>query len=301
MVLNHASLRSPDLYTALGWLKDLVIGMRELITECVAQSSLTACILEHEIEILPDCSWHDARQKLRKAGERDEYLYLIKLMTNYSSPVEVEPNFTNQIRVCDSKQLTPAEGAPLVLCATNDCIAVGFPSDCDWDTDQIAVNFSRPLSDGSIQETCKSIDNLTKSVHASLICARYRAALFNQDPSVVWEQRDDAFPNLVFGPEVKRPSEILGTAVGKLVQLDRSVAEWRIDESPAPHWHCEVTRESESVRNNATLLNKRRFRSRQGGTELFELHARIGSGFRIHLRIDAKTREVEIGYIGRHL
>ena len=222
-------------------------------------------------------------------------------MTNYSFPTEVEPDVKNQIRVCDAKQLPPADGEPLVLCATNDWIAVGFPSDCVWDTDQLTVNFNRPLSDGSIQETSKSIDNLTKSAHASLICARHRAALFNQDPSAVWEQRDETFRNLFFGPDVEPPPEILGVAIRRLSDLDRSAAEWRSVGGPAPPRHCEVTRESKSVRNNPTLLNERRFRSRHGTRELFEWHARIGSGFRIHLRFDAERKEVEIGYIGPHL
>lgn len=34
---------------------------------------------------------------------------------------------------------------------------------------------------------------------------------------------------------------------------------------------------------------------------IFEWHARFGSGGRIHLRFDASIREVEIGYVGRHL
>ena len=301
MVLNHASLASPDLYTALGWLKDLVIGMRKLITECVAQSSLTTCIPEHEIRILPNCSWHEARQELRKAGERDEYLYLIKLMTKYSFPTEVKTNVKNRIRVCDAKQLPPEDGEPLVLCAINDWIAVGFPSDSVWNKDQLTVNFNKLLSDGSLQETSEAIDNLTKSTHASLIRERHQVALLDRDPSVVWEQRNVVFPNLVFGPDVKRSSAFLKSALRKLAELDRAASEWGNVGGPIPPWTCDVTPESERVKNSERLLNARRFMSKCGTRELFEWHTSFGNKFRIHLRFNAKTQEVEIGYIGPHL
>ena len=187
------------------------------------------------------------------------------------------------------------------MCAITDWIAVGFPSDLVWDKDQLTVSFDELLPDENFQETSETIDNLARSTHANLICERHSAALLDQDPLAVWKQKDDAFPNLLFGPDVKPPPEILGVAIRRLSEIDKSAAEWRNVGGPAPPWTCRVTPESESVRNNATLLNERRFRSGCGTQELFEWHARIGSGFRIHLRFDAETYKVEIGYIGPHL
>ena len=301
MVLNHASLASPDLYTALGWLKDLVIGMRKLITECVAQSSLETCIPEHEIRILPNCSWHEVRQELRKAGERDEYLYLVKLLTNYSSPTEVELGVRNLVRVCDEIQLRQTDGEPLVKCAMSDGISVGFPSDSIWDRDQLTVSFNELASGESIQVTREPIDNLARSAHANLICERHRAALLNQDPSAVWDQRDKLFPNLDFGPDVKRPSASLKSALRKLAELDKAAAEWVNVGGPIPPWNGDVTPESKRVNNSERLLNARRFMSNSGTRELFEWHTGYGNKYRIHLRFDGKTRKVEIGYIGPHL
>ena len=45
----------------------------------------------------------------------------------------------------------------------------------------------------------------------------------------------------------------------------------------------------------------RRFKSVNGEPMLFAWHARFGRGARIHLRFDARTRQIEIGYIGVHL
>ena len=62
-----------------------------------------------------------------------------------------------------------------------------------------------------------------------------------------------------------------------------------------------MTPESSTVMKNHKLREERRFRSQTGAIELFEWHARFGSGGRIHLRFDPASREVEIGYIGNHL
>ena len=300
MVLNHVSLASPNLHTAFEWLKDLARGIPQL--NSIAQPGLRMAISVSEIRILPDCSLYDAYLKLLRHGARDAAAFLMGLSARYPLLSEVESDVRNRFRGCEATQLSSEEGEPLVLCAITDWIAVGFPSDPIWDKDQLTVYFDELLPDESLQETSETIDNLARSAHASLICERHRATFLEyQHPMVVWEQREAVFPNLLFGPEVEQPPEFLGTAIRRLAELDRSVAQWRNVGGPAPLWHCEVTPESARVRNNATLLNERRFRSGCGTRELFEWHARVGSGFRIHLRFDAETREVEIGYIGPHL
>ena len=299
MILNHVSLTSPDRHTALSWLKDLAIGMIQL--KRIAQSSLRTRLPEHEIWITPGFSLSDAYVALKLSGAREEARFLMRLSTKSPLLCEVESDVRNRFLGCEGRQIPPEDCEPLILCAIANWIAVGFPSDAVWDKDQLTVSFDELLSDESLQETSKTIDNLTRCEHARPIYERYRTTLINQDPPAVWEKRETMFPNLDFGPDVKPPSGILDVALGKLAELDNSVAEWRNVGGAAPRWHCEVTRESESVRNNAVLLNKRRFRSRHGARELFEWHARIGSRFRIHLRFDAETKKVEIGYIGPHL
>ena len=299
MVLNHASLASPSLHTAFEWLKDLARGIPQL--NSIAQPGLRMAISVSDIRILPDCSLYDAYLKLLRHGARDAATFLMRLSARYPLLSEVESDVENRFRGCEATQLSLEEGEPLVLCAITDWIAVGFPSDLIWDKDQLTVYFDELLPDESLQETSETIDHLARSKHARLICERHRARLLDQDPSATWERRDAVFPNLVFGPDVEPPPEILSVTIGKLADLNRSAAEWREVGGAAPRWRCKVTRESESVRNNPTLLNERRFTSSHGTRELFEWHARMGSKFRIHLRFDAKAQEVEIGYIGPHL
>ena len=46
---------------------------------------------------------------------------------------------------------------------------------------------------------------------------------------------------------------------------------------------------------------KREFRNASGERNIFNLHAMIGSGYRIYFRIDKQNKSLEIGYIGKHL
>ena len=84
------------------------------------------------------------------------------------------------------------------------------------------------------------------------------------------------------------------------MELDESAAKWR-EVGTLPPWTCKVTPESKSLMRKKKLSETRRFRSHRGTRELFEWHARFGSNGRIHLRFDASSQEIEIGYIGPHL
>ena len=226
MVLNHACLMSPDRHTALAWLKDLAIGMIQL--RRIAQSSLRVRFPVHEIRILSDFSLFDAYIALKKTGARDESVFLMRLSAKCPLLSEVESDVKDRFLACEAKRLPPEDGEPLVLCAITDWIAIGFPSEPVWDSDQLTVSFNELLPDESLQETSETIDNLARSKHARLIRERQHAALLQfQSPSELWEQRKEAFPNLHFGPHVKPPSEILGVAIRRLAELDRSAAEWR--------------------------------------------------------------------------
>ena len=299
MVLNHASFRAPDHHTALCWLKDVANGMAQLQT--IAQPSLRMHLPIHEIRIAPDLSLFDAYIALRKTGARDESVFLMRLSAKYPLESDIESNVRDRFLACEGHQIPSDDWKPLVLCVITNWIAIGLPSVPDWDKDQLTIDFDELLPDGSIEETSETIDNLSRSEHASSICERHRARFLDQNPFAIWEKKHEAFPNLFFGPDVKPPPEFLGNTVRRLAELDNAAAEWRNIGGPVPPWTCKVTPESQSVRNNPTLLNERRFRSRHGTWELFEWHARLGSKFRIHLLFDAGSREIEIGYIGPHL
>ena len=308
MILNHASLLAPDSdrHSISTWLKDVAVGMRHLVSEGVVHASLRTAKSLSDTRCLADYTYFDACLDLRRSNHREESLFLMRLAAKYPLIGDVGEEVKGRFLACQELRLEDGDGEPLVLCAIDDGIAVGFPSASTWDSDRLTVDFEELLSDETIGQASEDIDQLTRSSHACGICDRHRDRIgFSNDPATLWEKRGELFPGLIFGPGVqgnlRRCVTRLSTIAGKLLDLDRSAREWSETGGPAPSWRTMVTPESERVRNNRKLLAERRFRSHLGISELFEWHARFGNGGRIHLRWDPKSREVEIGYIGKHL
>ena len=302
MVLNHASIVSSDGRTAVDWLKDVATGMAQIVAKGVAESSLRMCRSVSEIYCLPGCSLFDAYLELLKDGDRDKGRFLMRLSEKHPLLSDIELDFRDRFLACEAKDLSPEDGEPLVLCAITDWIAVGFPSAPGWDCDCLTVSFNELLPDDCIEGTSETIDNLTRSVHALSICERRHAILLRcQSPSALWERREEAFLNLIFGPDVKIDPKFFGPTVKKLIALDESAAQWRKVGGNVPPWTCTVTPETVNLMNNPKLREARRFKSQGGTRELFEWHAKFSNGRRIHLRFNADSRKIEIGYIGPHL
>lgn len=308
LVLNTASVSglSVDRGTLAQWLQDVVSGVGRLVDQRVAQPELRTREGIHQIRCSADLSLFDVAQDLLRAGSRDEYEFFLAIAGQAPWTEGLRPEIVERFRSCEERTLAPGDGEPLMLCVSIGGVAVGFPSSDLWDTDRIPIRFDELIPDGSIQECTEEIDNLTRSAHSRVIAERHRAALRAcADAGELWRRRCEVFPHLRFGPGVEANLSRLGGhlpgVAEKLAGLDAAAAEWKDAGGDTPRWRTKVTRESESLRKNPELLDRRRFRSRTGRRELFEWHARYGSGGRIHLRLDRDSKEVEIGYIGPHL
>ena len=307
IVLNHASLRASDQHTVVDYLKDMAVGMSTLARDGVVQTILRMSQSIYETRCLADWSLFDAYQELRRRGARDEYLFLVRLSAKLPLLSDAGRDVADRFLLCEASTLPTGDGEPLVLCAITDGVAVGFPSEPVWDRDQITIDFNELLPDEHFTRASETIDNLTRAVHAGPIGERHRADLRQfKDVAALWRTREEAFPNLLFGPDVARQLQAVGAGllsavVKRLASLDESAGEWSVAGGATPRWKCNVTPESDTVMNHSVLREARRFRSHHGTRELFEWHARFGSGGRIHLRFNPHGREVEIGYIGRHL
>ena len=305
MILNHASLFAPDSDrgSISEWLKEVASGMGQLVQDKVVQNNLRMSRGFHDTLCLPDYSLNDVCQGLRVLGCRDEYLFLVRLATKVPLLSEADENVKDRFLACEEQTLPAGDGEPLVLCAIVDGIAVGFPSKPVWDRDRIAVRFDELLPDGSFEDTSEEIDQLTRSAHAFPICERHPRIRAGSNPVTLWENREEIFPNLAFGPGVEANlqdyANLFQTILGKLVALDQSAGEWKC--GPAPPWKTKVTPESDQVMEHPKLRDARIFPSHHGTRKMFEWHARFGSGGRIHLRFDPQTGEVEIGYVGKKL
>ena len=308
MILNHASLAPAAWRDALGFLSDLADGMARLVRGGAAQSTLRMSRSSHEIYWPDQKSLFDAVRQIGREGARDQSLFLMKLSEKAPLLSNLGPHVTGRFHMCGTRALPADDGAPLVLCVITDAIAVSFPSEPAWDRDRLAVDFEELLADGTMEEAREDIDNLARSAHAGLIVDRQVGRLRRRcsDAAELWERRRQMFPHLAFGQDVgdhlvRLNAGWLSTLVNRLGDLDDAAAAWADTGGDAPPWTCKVTPESTSVMNNERLREARRFKSVRGEPMLFEWHARFGSGARIHLRFDGRTRQIEIGYIGGHL
>ena len=261
----------------------------------------------NEIQCLGDYSLFNVCCELRKQHHSEESLLFMILASKYPLLRDLESHIRDRFWGCDARALPKTEQQPLILCAIANFIAVGFPSEPDWSCDKLIVQFDELLPDnaGTIICVSEEIDQLTRSAHSEPIIERNRRCFLEAaNPDELWRQRATIFPNLGFGPGVeqnlRRYATWYSTIVGKLIELDRSAREWRVDGGPVPKWTTRVTPESDSVLSDGDLRRARMFRSARGTSELFDWHARFGSGGRIHLRLDATNKHVEIGYIGPH-
>ena len=308
MVLNHASLCVADRQRdeIRGWLMGLAHGMAELVTQGVVQTALRMERSPYEINCLDDYSLWDAYVDLQLNGQRDEFLFFVRLALKLPLLQDVTAQVQERFLGCEGLNPPHEEGKPLLLCAIADWISISFPSQPDWNHSRLAVHFLELGPDARLEETTEEIDNVASPHHAAEITEQHQHRLLaGSDPTTLWENRQTVFPNLGFGPGVeenlRNAAGLFSVIVGKLVLISQSADEWSIAGGPAPDWKTKVTREGTSVRNNPTLLAARRFPSQDGGYRIFEWHARYGNNGRIHLFFDSATQIIEIGYIGPHL
>ena len=296
MVLNHASMPPSDAPDLPGWLSDLAGGVAVLVTAEVTERAL-------RMSGQGVNAWFVACQTLRQK-DRDSHVFLSRLAAKVPVTDGVRPATVDRLLSCESLRLSSEDGEPLLLCAIEDWIAVGCPSAAEWDRSRLRVDFRELLPDGTFEEADEVVDNLTRSSHADAIAERHRESRrASSSPESLWSEREKLFPSLLFGPEVEghlqSHSALLPKIVRKLVSLDAASREWT--GGPAPTWKTKVTPEADNVMEYPILRDARVFRSVLGGHELFEWHARVGGGFRIHLRFEAADRIVEIGYVGPKL
>ena len=181
MVLNHASLLAPsgDRDTVSDWLRQLATGMGQLVHGRVVRRALRTHRSVWELQCLDNYSLGEAYEDLRRSGHRDEYSFLVRLSIKAPLLHEIGEQVKDRFLACEEKTLPPGDGDPLVLCAMDDGIAVGFPSASTWDRDRVTVRFNEMLPDQTIVEASEEIDQLTRPAHADP-SANVTANVFSQ-------------------------------------------------------------------------------------------------------------------------
>ena len=311
MVLNHASLVAENRYIATEWLIGLSKGISAIRGDGLVKSPMRASKYFHEVQCTADATLFDLTIEMLSTPALEEAQLLMELD---SKSIALPLNNTNQdVTLADAElrlisppdpPLSRPDSGPLLYCAVNQGTALGFPSSPTWDHDAIEVQFERATADTST--VTKLVDNVTRLEHAETVCERHRANLRDiVNFGELWERRAAAFPNLVFGRDVRRQIENVNprhrsSVIRCLHHLEDASREWKRQGGAMPSWSINVRNESDTVKQDSRLSKHRLFRTQNGKKEFFMWHVDHDGG-RIHLRFDAKRREVEIGYIGKHL
>ena len=303
MVLNHASVEAFDSNSreAAECLRDIASGMGQLVNCRAVGKVLRVASSSHAILCQPGYTLHAVWLSLRRPHP-DAYIFFGGLLdkSKFLDPKE--------LTAYQERSLPAGKGQPLIFAAIEGGVLIGFPSESRWDCDWRDVEFDELLPDGTLDSRAEEVDQLTRHAHAEPICVRHRSRIvegIGNDPSRLWESRQNIFPYLQFGLDVeqhlKSEANHLVQIIQKLESLNRLGKEWMKAGGSMPPWKTGVSPESDGVMSDQKLRNQRYFRTRSGSHELFEWHARFSRGGRIHLRFDAGSRTIEIGYIGPHL
>lgn len=203
MVLNHSSLSGFSQERVVEHLRDIASGMADLFDKRVTVLELRTIKPVQEIECVAGQSFFDAILSLGNAGANEEFLFFMSLTTTVPLLDGIAKVVENRFHSCENIELPPAEGMPLLLCALTDWVAVGFPGE-PWDSDSLTVTFDELLPNASLVRVTETVDNLTRSVHAISISERHTIRIRKDlDLANLWVRRLEAFPDLLFGPDVE--------------------------------------------------------------------------------------------------
>lgn len=300
-VLNSAGLAVPfdTSADALLALDDVAAGLILLTSGGYIARNLWMHAQPYEIEVCAGTNLFELFVSFLEHN-RDKARFLLSLATRCPlddgvEEANLEDFLENEI-----------EGMPgcddLLLCAVSGTkIAASLSPLDEWHRNPLRLNIGR---DGAYVET-RYVENVYSHDSAQETIDRLNGLeLADITPGELWERRDEFFPNLLFGEAVERQllgigADLFKSAIVRLVELDKAAATWDTTRNPCPPYLSKVTGESTATMQK--YGGERVFRSSFGTNEVFEKHARLQSGGRIHLREIVEQQRIEIGYVGKHL
>ena len=312
-VLNHSSIAPADRHDAIAWLRDLTGAMSQLYLAKVAGHSLRSFVLFSDLKCSDGSSVPDPAIAFFGARMFEEARWWQRIQTKYPADIGLHEDIKDRLRTCEATgcqpiTMSPIDGAPLLLCAFIDGVALSFPSDQLWRRDELTIHYDELDDDGRIQQRSDRVDNLGDASHVPSILKRHLDEVRDVSSfTELWQNRNDAYPDLLFGQDfgayLKRINGgLLRKVVRTLGVLNDCSNRWKRMRSAQPPdpWPRIVRSESETVRNDDALLDERIFKTHDGKRECFLLYTNITKGIRLHLRTVDPERQVEIGFIGPH-
>ena len=162
----------------------------------------------------------------------------------------------------------------------------------------------RLLRNGSHTSTVEVENVFSEESAQNTVTRLNKLEISTTSPSELWKKRSILFSNLLFGKDVEKQLHSLGSdlfesAKLRLTELDRVASEWKKSSKTNPKYLIKNTGESAATLQK--YRHERVFRSSSGQNEVYEKHARIRDGGRIHFREIPSQSKIEVGYVGTHL
>ncbi|MBU2889920.1 hypothetical protein [Celeribacter halophilus] len=280
-------------------LSNISIGMASLVDAGLTHSAIRLSKPVSDIIIGSDLSLFDAMLEVTNNAEtKDQGVFLMHLSQKVPLEQDLDDESFERLAGWALKDHPDCYG--LLLCASSDRIAVSAAEDSSWHNNFVEVSVVKPDPiHGHIEEHCQ-VGNVYSDKVEALKKAIIEEGIGDKSAADIWDERAALFPHLIFAPSVANNLKALGDiqfsqAVKKLQQLNTSASKWE----GRPCYVLDVRGETESTMNKYGKLRK--FLGEDGASHIYELHANVTDGFRVHVRELPDTQKIEVGYIGPHL
>ncbi|MGD9160799.1 MAG: hypothetical protein PVG39_20440 [Desulfobacteraceae bacterium] len=200
----------------------------------------------------------------------------------------------------------------------NDSPITSFPTTQIWESSPLQVTVRTLDQKGEVRDESDKILNfyalaVFEALEPELLSERNNLLKRATD---LYNQWDSLFPDLKHCGKVQEQllhwsakTTLLSQVIDSLTVLNSFSSKWKEgkvinyshDDLKAVGMNHQVSGESESVRNNASLRKEREFWLPNGEKAYFENHVKLTNGYRIHFYPDINTKTIFIGYIGKHL
>ena len=238
------------------------------------------------------------------------------------SPIFEEHHFVEAEEFKDSEfffeeagQLKNCSG--LAAAYIYDTPAISLDSAETWQTSTLGITHNYVIANEDnveIKSELRSIKHFynieTFNSHNDWIEEQYRES--TKTASDLWLKREELFPNLIFCGETEKQlqnntisGKFFKQIYSKLGTLNKIASEWKLMNGvfdarwASANYPIEVGEESECTLNR--YGTDRSFKLPDGQYETFELHIKFQTNIRIHFFCRTESREVFVGYIGKHL
>jgi hypothetical protein len=314
LIFNHHSLP----YDSIDKAKDSILEFLKVCLKLKKYGYQTILFDEilgkkwFRIELAPNYFWQDwYNENKNEVSSKTQIQLFLSLRTK--SPLFSADDIASDLQLFEVKLPNCSDELSVLRAAIwHECPIVSYPTKEPWNKNFVLVNVVE-LDESGENRYSKEIVNYFDSNEIdenSLRNSQKESILSGQE---LLEQKNELFSNLDFCGDSQ--SQLRNFDLGKAVleqvkdrlhKLDEFCNKWNKGHFQDFYKGLQdsglnVSRESESVRDNPEMRSEREFYLPNGKKEFFENHMKLGRSIRIHFYQNADDKKVYIGFIGKHL